>query len=166
MSRKVETQRTQLIVTSAFLIALLTSVTLILKIPMPIGYIHLGDVLVMAVALLMPFRLSLLIVGIGCALADILGGYMMYSVFTFFIKIAGAILIYMFRNRLEGHFRIVALCIANGAMLVLYGFTDVLLTQQWQQFWPSVGYNLPQTLVAIVVTYAAYPYIMKLKKYL
>lgn len=59
--------------------------TLLLRIPLPYGYAHLGDGVIFLSALLVgPY--AALIAGLGSALADILGGYGLYALPTFCIK--------------------------------------------------------------------------------
>jgi uncharacterized membrane protein len=64
---------------------LLLTVTLKLPIPATSGYIHLGDAAIFLAALLLgPF--AALCAGLGSALADLLGGYLIFIVPTFLIK--------------------------------------------------------------------------------
>lgn len=69
--------------------ALVLLLTFLIKIPVPAtgGYVHPGDAAIyLAAVLLGPF--AALIGGLGSALADLLGGYMVYIAPTFVIKAA------------------------------------------------------------------------------
>ena len=82
-----ERRRTQYYVTTALMIALVMSVTLVTKIELPMGYLNLGDLVVLVISSIMPLRIAVIAAGVGSALADLFGGYPLYAIFTFFIKI-------------------------------------------------------------------------------
>jgi len=69
------------------LMAALTFIfTYTFKIPSPNGYTHLGDCFVLLGVLVLGRKKGALAGGIGAALSDLLGGYMVWVVPTFFIK--------------------------------------------------------------------------------
>jgi uncharacterized membrane protein len=72
----------------ALLIALTTTATMAVRIPVPRtgGYINMGDSVVYVAALLFGPVSGLVAGGIGSALADLLGGYGVYAPFTLIIK--------------------------------------------------------------------------------
>ena len=61
----------------SLLTALVTAVTLLVRIPLPAtdGYVNIGDSIIVAAALLFGPRVGGLAGGFGSALADLLGGY-------------------------------------------------------------------------------------------
>lgn len=79
--------RTQKIVMSSLLAALVCVATMIIKIPSPLnGYLNLGDCVVLLSGwLLSPFY-GFLAAGLGSALADLFSGYIIYAPATFVIK--------------------------------------------------------------------------------
>lgn len=68
---------------AAALIFLLTSFS---KVPIPLGYAHLGDAAVFLAALYLPRREAVLAAAVGSALADILGGFPIWAGPTLLIK--------------------------------------------------------------------------------
>jgi uncharacterized membrane protein len=72
----------------ALLIALTTTATMAIRIPVPRtgGYINMGDSIVYVTALLFGPRYGMVAGGIGSALADFLGGYGVFAPFTLVIK--------------------------------------------------------------------------------
>ncbi len=65
--------------------AAITVATMFFKVPIIVGYIHLGDGLIfLSAAVLGPF--AALAAGIGSALADLVAGYFIYIPVTFCIK--------------------------------------------------------------------------------
>ena len=76
---------TKIIALSGIMAAIIFVATYFLKIPMPSGYIHLGDgfILLAATALGWPAVVS---AAIGSMLADLLAGWAVYALPTFIIK--------------------------------------------------------------------------------
>ena len=68
MNEKLERKRTQSIVMTALMTALVMSVTLVTKIELPVGYFNLGDLVVIIIACIMPLRISIFAAGVGSAL--------------------------------------------------------------------------------------------------
>ena len=70
------------------MIALVTVCTMMFQIPVSAtqGYIHLGDSMILLIAVFFGARYGMLAGGIGSALADILSGYAHWAPFTFIIK--------------------------------------------------------------------------------
>ena len=79
--------KTKRIVISALFAALIFVGTFFIKIPTPpVGYINLGDPLVLTAAVLLPFPYSFLTAAIGSCFADFISGYGIYIPATFIIK--------------------------------------------------------------------------------
>ena len=71
------THKTKTIITAALLAALTTVATMVIRIPTPtLGYIHLGDGMVLICGILLGPGLGAVAAGIGSMLADLFGGYM------------------------------------------------------------------------------------------
>lgn len=69
------------------LMAALTFIfTYTFKIPSPNGYTHLGDCFILIAVLILGKEKGAVAGGIGASLADLIGGYMVWVVPTFFIK--------------------------------------------------------------------------------
>lgn len=84
---------TRTIVLAALLAAFTTVATMIIKIPTPtMGYIHLGDGLVLLCGILLGPGLGAAAAGIGSMFADIFSGYAAWAPATLIIKAATAFL--------------------------------------------------------------------------
>ena len=66
--------------------ALVYLATFFLKIPSVNGYTHLGDAFIFLAVIIMGYKRGALAGAIGGALSDILGGYLIWVIPTFFIK--------------------------------------------------------------------------------
>ena len=79
--------KTQKIVLSSLLAALVCVATMIIKVPSPLkGYVNLGDCVVLLSGWVLSPLYAFLTAGIGSALADILLSYITYAPATFLIK--------------------------------------------------------------------------------
>ncbi len=79
--------KTQRIVVSAMLAALICVATMVIKLPSPLkGYINLGDCIVLLAGWILSPLYGFLAAGIGSALADVILGYAVYAPATFLIK--------------------------------------------------------------------------------
>lgn len=79
---------TKKLVMTALFAALVCAATMVIRIPTPgtNGYIHPGDALVILSGIFLGPVQGFLAAGIGSALADFLGGYLLYVPATLFIK--------------------------------------------------------------------------------
>ncbi len=79
--------KTQKIVLSSLLAALVCVATMLIKVPSPLkGYVNLGDCVVLLSGWVLSPMYAFLTAGIGSALADVFSGYVIYAPITFFIK--------------------------------------------------------------------------------
>lgn len=146
--------------------ALVLLATLFLKVPLPIpnGYVHLGDATIFAAAAIIgPF--AAIVAGLGSALADILGGYAPYALATFFIKAAmgltaGIVLTKRPKLSIVAAGLLFTACEAimvSGYLLFetfLYGFAAALA---------AVPYNAIQGVAGIVLGVALLPFIRRIR---
>ena len=79
----------RILVTAGILSAAIFLLTAFIRIPIPAGYLHLGDAGVFLAAMLLPPGISALCAGVGSALADLIG-FPAYTPVTFLIKAAAA----------------------------------------------------------------------------
>lgn len=91
---------TTLLVTTSLLTAVVTVATMFFKIPIAVGYIHLGDAMVLLAAIILPRRYAFFAAGVGAGLADVLGGYAVWAPWTFVIKIAMVLIMTVLFRRL------------------------------------------------------------------
>ena len=67
-------------------IALVCISTAIIHIPIPLGYMHLGNICILLCSYLFPWDIGLLAGGVGSALSDLLTGYPQWVLPTLIIK--------------------------------------------------------------------------------
>lgn len=82
--------KTMRIVLAGLFAALTCVATMIIRIPTFKGYVHIGDCMVIASGVILGPVVGGLAAGIGSMLADLLGGYYVFSIATFVIKFAAA----------------------------------------------------------------------------
>ncbi len=91
------------LVLCALFAALTCLATAVFQIPAPIvGYIHLGDCMVLCAAFLLPRAYGAVAAGIGSALADIYLGWTVYAPGTFVIKFLFAVVALVLARTLRG----------------------------------------------------------------
>ena len=76
---------------TALFIALVFLGIFLFKIPMPFGYMHLGDCMIFLAVLIIGGKSGAIAGGIGAALADIVSGYTIWAAPTFICKAALAL---------------------------------------------------------------------------
>ena len=87
---------TKRLVMAALFVALTFLATFLIQIPLPLGYIHLGDALVFLCGFILGPIWGTVAAGLGAGLADILSGYVIYAPATFVIKALMAFLAGLF----------------------------------------------------------------------
>ena len=96
--------RTQKLVMAALLASLCCVATMIIKIPLPssMGYVNLGDCVVLLSGWLLSPVYGFFAAGLGSALADVFSGYTLYAPATFIIKGLMAIISFFAFKLFEG----------------------------------------------------------------
>jgi uncharacterized membrane protein len=79
-------QNTTLLCMTALFMALVCIATLFFKVPIPLGYAHLGNGFILFGAFIMGNPAAILIGGVGSAMADLLGGFPEWILPTLVIK--------------------------------------------------------------------------------
>lgn len=117
---------TQQICITAVLMALTCIATLFFKVPIPLGYAHLGNALILLGAYLMPVPEALLIGGIGSAMADLLGGFTEWILPTLIIKcIMGGVTSYIIhagKKRAKVLSLKTAVAVFIGCVIMVFGY--------------------------------------------
>ena len=145
MSNLKSSKSTHMLSLTALFTALIACTTLVLKVPMPpLGYFNFGDLMIFFASLLLPLRLSVFAASFGSMIADLVGGYAEYAIFTFFIKGAQVLVIFALRKILNKDKKWISYIAANFVMAALYASVDGLLLQNFTQFLLSFGYNIIQ----------------------
>lgn len=144
--------------------AVLTAVTLVLtlfvRIPLPSGYLNLGDVGVFLCALLLPLPYAPMAAGLGGMLADLID-YPAYAPATLLIKglaaLAYILLNKLFRNKLQ----IVSLLLASLFVPLGYFLFELWLYRAYA--FVDLLPNLLQGVVGAILAYGIYRAAEKLK---
>ena len=77
----------KLICISAMLSALIFAATFLVKVPLPVGYVHIGDGIVFIASAILPAPYAMVSAAIGVGLADLCSGYAIYIPITVLIRI-------------------------------------------------------------------------------
>lgn len=139
--------------------ALTAVITWAFPIPMPAtkGYINFGDTIIFISSALLGGIPGMIVGGIGSMLADIIGGYMHWALFTLVIKgIEGLMcgLIYVNLERLNRKISLfLAMLLSALWMVAAYYFAGALM-YGWAGSLASVPGNLIQGAVSVGIAYA------------
>ena len=110
----------------ALAIALVCVSTMVIQIPIPLGYMHLGNTIILLCAFLFGSRVGLAAGGIGSALADLLTGYAFWAPWTLVIKGLMGFAIGFIANRECGHAKMLrprtAIASAAGIIIMIFGY--------------------------------------------
>ena len=147
--------RTQKIASSALLAALIFIATRFISIPLPaVGYVNLGDGLVILAGWMLSPGYGFLAAGIGSAISDVLSPFVIYAPATFVIKGLMAVIVHFVFKVLKQKNKIVAgiagsliaeLVMVSGYLLfesVMYGFKTAAV---------SVPFNCIQGIVGLII---------------
>ncbi len=163
---KYQEMKTQTIVKIALYAAVVATVTMFTSVQFAAGgYFNLGDVVVMLLAALIPFRHAAMAVAVGSVTADLLLGAVLYSPFTGLIKVLMALVVYLMRATLNKKYYFVPFLLASLLMVGLYGLVDAFILGGYT-FFASVAANAIQGLLGFVITAFVYPFSMKLRDFL
>lgn len=139
----------------AIFAALCTAATLI-SVPIPIGYINLGDLMVLTSGWCLGGVYGAIAAGVGSALADVLLGYVAYAPATFIIKAVVALLGALLYKGFKAAFgaklvdfvpRIISALVAECAMVGGYLLFESLVMGYGLGALASVPFNAIQGLV-------------------
>jgi len=125
--KKLSTTR---LVHCAFFAALIFLGTQFIKIPLSIGYIHIGDTFILLAGFFLGGYYGAASSIIGSVLADILSGYIIYAPATFIIKGLMAIIIFAFCKKAvksKTLLFVLGSAIAEAVMILGYLIYDVIL---------------------------------------
>ena len=84
---------------TAAMTALVFVATFVPRIPIPLGYAHLGDAVIFLLALSIGRREALFAACLGSALSDVLGGFLLWAVPTLIIKFVMADIVWRIAGR-------------------------------------------------------------------
>lgn len=160
---------TEKVVLIGLLAALVAIGTLLIQIPIPKGYIHVGDSLVYISGILLGPLYGAFAAGIGSMIADVLSGYTIYAPATLVIKALDAYLVgWIFRAfyknglqfaKMTGGY-VVAFLAGGTIMISGYLIYEIVLYGMAQAV-AGVPYNFTQAIGGGIV---GYPLLIALKK--
>ncbi len=172
--------RSKTVTIAAFFAALTCVGTMIIKIPTPtMGYVHPGDGFVLLSGLLLGPVWGAMAAGIGSALSDLIGGYLVYVPATFIIKFLSAVVVYFVYKTLssptkKGHelpALIISGIIAEAVMVVGYFVFAVFMLSVVNHTSLYAGYvaalagilpNIIQGVTAVIISSLLHPLLRRL----
>ncbi len=134
----------RLLATGGLLAAVIFLLTAFVRIPMPFGYLNLGDMGVFFVAMLLPAGWAALCAGVGSMLADLIG-YPLYAPVTLAVKGLTALAFALLWRRLPGKLRYLAFL--AGLIVPLGYFLYEQFVNGVAAAWAEVPLNLLQAAV-------------------
>ena len=133
----------RLLVTGGVLAAAIFLLTSFVRIPLPAGYLNLGDVGVFLAALLLPAGYAALCAGVGSALSDLIG-FPLYMPVTFVVKGLTALVFSLLWHRLPGKLRYLAFLAVLTVPLGYFAF-EIFVFAEYA--WADLPMNLLQAAV-------------------
>lgn len=133
----------RLLTTAGVSAAVIFLLTLLVRIPIPVGYLNLGDAGVFLVAMLLPAGYAALCAGVGSALADLVG-FPLYAPVTFAVKGLAALVFALLFRKLPGKLRYLAFV---AVLIVPLGYFVFEIITEGAVAWADLPLNLLQAAV-------------------
>lgn len=120
---KINREGARIITLTGLFMALICVATLFFKVPIPLGYAHLGNGFIFLAAVFLKNPYAMTATGVGSALADLLGGYAEWIIPTLIIKcLMGALISLISANGKVKSVR-TFLAVLAGAVEMVAGYT-------------------------------------------
>ncbi len=156
-------QKMQRLCLAAILAALCCAATFI-HIPYPLGYLNLGDCIVLLCGVLLPPLWAMAAAGVGSALADLFLGYALYAPATLLIKALMALVVALFlRHRIRNSFALLGGILSEGWMVLGYFLYEMLLYGAAPAAQSALSVNLPQGAVNLAAAAVLFLLLQKSK---
>ena len=131
MNKNSGRKSTKGLVMASMFAALTCVATMVIKVPSPLhGYVNIGDSVVLLAGWLLPPSYAFMASGIGSAMADVFGGYVLYAPATFVIKGLMAVIAHKMvkKAKIIGGFVAEAVMVAGYLLFesLIYGFAPSL----------------------------------------
>lgn len=143
-------RRIRLLATGGVLAAAVFLLTAFVRIPLPAGYLNLGDAGVFLAAMLLPAGYAALCAGVGSALADLIG-FPLYAPVTLAVKGLTALVFALLWRRLPGKTRYLAFF---AVLIVPLGYFAFELFAAGTFAWADLPMNLIQSAVGAALALA------------
>lgn len=161
----VRNEKTYKLILTALMTGLVLVATISIRIPSPFtqGYVHLGDSMIFLSVLLLGKKGGSVAAGLGSALADIMGGYAMYSIWTLIIKALMAFIMGIFieaaTKKEKKHIKlgnmplieIVGMVLAGIEMVIGYAVVDGVFAGNLLSGFLGAPFNVAQFTVGLVL---------------
>ncbi len=141
----------KLICISAMLAALTFAATFLIKIPLAIGYVHIGDGIVFLASALLPAPFAMVATAVGVGLADLCSGYAIYIPITVIIRV---LTVTCFSRKQEMLSLRNILGLAGGILICAVGywvFEAVFVYENAVAALAGIPFNLAQSAVGAVL---------------
>lgn len=156
--------KVKLISLTALFAALILVATAYAKVPLVLGYVHLGDVFIVIACFMLPPPVAVCVAAIGSMLADLLAGFVLYMPITFLAKGLMALIFSLFYYKKFKLWRVPVGVIVGSVVMVglyfvfemiYYGFPAALANLPMQFIQPAV--SLPVgSLISFVLSKISY----------
>jgi len=140
----------RLLTTAGILSAAIFLLTAFVRIPIPAGYLNLGDAGVFLVAMLLPAGYAALCAGVGSMLADLIG-FPLYAPVTLVVKGLTALAFALMWRKLPGRLRYLAFL---AVLIVPLGYFLFELAAFRNYAWADLPLNLLQAAVGAGLAWA------------
>ena len=135
----------------ALIAAAVFVMTAFLKIPMALGYVHLGDGAVLFAAALLPFPVAPISVAIGASLADLAAGYPAWMLPTAIIKLLMTLAFTSKARKLLCTRNFIAMALAIAINTAGYYLAGSIIYGDMRVCLPEIPLNIVQTLCGAVI---------------
>lgn len=155
----------KLICISAMFAALVFVATFLVKVPLPVGYVHIGDGIVFLASALLPLPYAMVASAVGVGLADLCAGYAIYIPITVIIRILTVLFFSRNKPMLSWH-NIIALAASIVLCAVGYwAFEAIFVYESGIAALAGLPFNIAQSalgaIIYIVVSKAAGKWLKK-----
>ena len=155
----------KLICISAMFAALVFVATFLVKVPLPVGYVHIGDGIVFLATALLPLPYAMVASAVGVGLADLCAGYAIYIPITVIIRILTVLFFSRKKPMLSWH-NIIALAASIVLCAVGYwAFEAIFVYESGIAALAGLPFNIAQSalgaIIYIVVSKAAGKWLKK-----
>lgn len=110
---------TRMLCLTGLFTAIICIATMVIQIPIPLGYAHLGDCMILLASVCLGKKMGMFAGGVGSALADCLTGFVYWAPATLIIKAAMGFMAAALIRDGEGKFKVFSVRTAVAAVLTL-----------------------------------------------
>lgn len=151
MKHTVAHKHIKLITLSAMFAALTFAATFLIKIPLGVGYVHIGDGIVFLASVLLPAPYAMLATAVGVSLADLCSGYVIYIPITALVRILTVLAFSRKKDPISLR-NIIGLLISIAICAVGYwGFEAIFVYESAIAALAGIPFNLAQSSVGAII---------------